>query len=95
MKQSAIKIRKKTTSRNKSYLACITPTTEAILDEIVAKMGRSKIENINEAIEAYRFREKMRLLDEEFERLRPDENKWKQELEERSELEGTLGDGLE
>jgi hypothetical protein len=37
----------------------------------------------------------MRILNEEYERLRSDEKKWKQELDERQELDGTLADGLE
>lgn len=87
--------RKKPQTRRRSHMARISPASDAIIDEIAAKTGKSKIEIIDEALEAYSFQERMRVLNDEFERLRSDEQKWKQELEERNELEGTLSDGLE
>lgn len=73
----------------------ISPSTDRIIEERVFKTGKSKIEINDKALESYRFKETMRLLNEEFERLRSNKNAWQQELKERQELEGTLIDGLE
>lgn len=76
-------------------MARISPASDAVLEEIAAQTGKSKVEIIDRALEVYSFHEKMRLLNEEYERLRSDENKWNLELKERKQLEGTLSDGLE
>lgn len=75
--------------------ARISPNSDAIIQELVFKTGKTKVEIIDEALEAYRFQERMRILSEQYERLRADEKAWEQELKERQELEGTLMDGLE
>ena len=75
--------------------ARISSTSDAIIHELVNKTGKSKIEIIEAALESYRFRERMRLFNESYARLRADKKAWAQELEERNELEGTLMDGLE
>ena len=75
--------------------ARISPVSDAIIQDLVNKAGKSKIVIIEEALESYRFRERMRLFNESYERLKTDKQKWTQELEERELLEGTLGDGLE
>lgn len=75
--------------------ARISPASDAIIHELVAKTGKSKIVIIEEALESYRFRERMRLFNESYERLRANKKMWASELKEREELEGTLNDGLE
>lgn len=75
--------------------ARISPSSDDIIHEMVNKTGKSKIVIIEEALELYRFRERMRLFNESYERLKSDKKKWTKELEERNELEEMLGDGLE
>ena len=73
----------------------ISPESDDIIKELAAKKGKSKIIIIQEALEAYRFADRMQQFNESYERLRSDPEAWKQELEEREELEGTLMDGLD
>ena len=73
----------------------ISSHSDAIIDELVADTGKSKIVIIHEALEAYRFHERMRKLDEQYSKLSSNEKAWQQELDERKELDGTLTDGLE
>lgn len=73
----------------------ISDEIDHILKELTVKTGKSKIEIIDEALKSYRFHERMRLLNNEYEQLRSDEKAWHEELEERKELEGTLLDGFE
>jgi len=75
--------------------ARISSTSDEIIHELVNKTGKSKIIIIEEALEAYRFRERMRLFNESYERLRADKNAWASELTDREEIEGTLLDGLD
>lgn len=74
--------------------ARISPMSDAIIHELANKTGKSKIVIIEEALESYRFRERMRLFNESYENLQADKKKWAEELKERNELEGTLMDGL-
>lgn len=73
----------------------ISANSDAIIQELVLKTGKTKVEIIDEALESYRFHERMRILSEQYERLQSEKSSWEQELKERSELEGTLMDGLE
>ena len=75
--------------------ARISVNSDAILQELIAKTGKTKIEIIEEALETYRYNERMRILNVEYERLRANKDLWEQELKERKELDGTLMDGLE
>jgi Ribbon-helix-helix protein, copG family len=50
--------------------ARISGESDHILQELVAKTGKSKIEIIDEALKSYRFHEGMKLLNKEYERLR-------------------------
>ncbi len=75
--------------------ARISPVSDHIIEELVSTTGKSKVDIIEEALKSYRFHERMRLLNEEYERLQKDKKAWAEELEERKELEGTLLDGLE
>lgn len=75
--------------------ARISPTSDHIIEELMVTTRKNKIDIIEEALKFYRFGERMRLLTEEYEKLQSDEKAWKEELTERTELEGTLNDGLE
>lgn len=75
--------------------ARISQNSDAIIQELIAKTGKTKVEIIDEALESYRYHERMRILNEQYERLRSDKKAWEHELKERQELEGTLKDGLE
>ncbi len=59
------------------------------------KTGKSKKKVIEEALIFYRYRERMRLFNESYERLKVDKKAWASELADRKILEGTLLDGLE
>lgn len=78
-----------------AHTARISEASDAIIHDLVIKTGKSKIVIIEEALESYRFRERMRLFNESYERLRTDKKAWTGELAEREELEGTLRDGME
>ena len=73
----------------------ISPASDLIIQELVNKTGKSKLEIIEEALESYRFHEKMRLFNESYARLKSDKNAWADELADREELDGTLMDGLD
>lgn len=75
--------------------ARISQNSDAIIQELVLKTGKTKVEIIEEALESYRYYERMRTLSEQYERLRSDKKAWEQELKERQELDGTLLDGLD
>lgn len=75
--------------------ARISQNSDAIIQDLVSKTGKTKIEIIDEALEFYRYQERMRMLNEEYELLRFDKKTWEQELKQRKELDGTLMDGLE
>lgn len=78
-----------------AHTARISPESDAIIEELVTKTGKSKIVIIEEALESYRFQERMRMFNESYTRLKGDKEMWKEELKDREELEGTIGDGLE
>lgn len=44
--------------------ARISPISDIIIDELANQTGKSKIEIIEEALKSYRFRERMRLFNE-------------------------------
>lgn len=78
-----------------AHTARISPISEAIIDELVNKTGKSKIVIIEEALESYRLRERMRLFNESYEKLKSNTKAWAKELVEREEWDGTLEDGLQ
>ncbi len=73
----------------------ISSHSDEVINELVKETGKSKIVIIDEALESYRFYERMRLLNEQYEKLKSNKEAWQQELGERKELEGTIADGLE
>lgn len=77
-----------------SYTSRISVKSDEIIHEMISITGKAKIEIIEEALEIYRYQERMRLFNEAYDKLKSDKKSWKQELKERQELEGTLEDGL-
>lgn len=75
--------------------ARISQQSDTIIREIVSRTGKTKVEIIEEALEFYRYHERMRILKKQYESLQSDQKAWEQEMKERKELEGTLRDGLE
>lgn len=75
--------------------ARISSISEAIIDELASKTGKPKIVIIEEALESYRFLERMRLFNESYAKLKADKKAWAQELADQEILEGTLQDGFE
>ena len=75
--------------------ARISAISDAIIHEMIVLTGKAKINIIEEALEIYRHRVRMRLFNEAYAMLRSNKRAWKKELQERRELEGTLEDGLE
>lgn len=75
--------------------ARISHKSDAIIQELATKTGKTKVEIIDEALEFYRYNQRMRTLDEQYERLRSDKKASKLGAKDRQELEGTLMDGLE
>ena len=75
--------------------ARISRRSDSIIQEMVSLTGRSKVEVIELALETYRRNERMHLLNESYQQMRSNKAAWDEELQERQELEGTLGDGLE
>lgn len=75
--------------------ARISSRSDAIIQEMVSLTGYSKVEVIEHALETYRRNERMRLMNEAYQVLQSDQSAWKEELQEREELEGTLEDGFE
>lgn len=75
--------------------ARISQKSDEIAEELHAITGESKIAIIEAALIEYRYRERMRLFNEAYEKMHHDKSAWEDELKERSTLEGTLTDGLE
>lgn len=75
--------------------ARISVDADLIIRELVQSTKKSKVEIIEAALKSYRFHERMRVLNVEYEKWRSDKEAWAEELRERNELEGTLLDGLE
>lgn len=73
----------------------ISSKSDRIIQEITVLTGMSKVEIVEAALEIYRHYERMRLLNESYQRLRSNESAWEEEEKQRRILEGTLGDGLE
>jgi len=75
--------------------ARISQKSDHIIQEMVKLTGLNKIEIIESALEVYRHQERLRRFNESYLQLKNNSTAWKEEQEEREELEGTLGDGFE
>ena len=78
-----------------SQTARISKKSDRIIHEMRLLTKKNKVEVIESALELYRHHERMRLLNDSFDRLRSNASAWKEEQEERHILEGTLADGFE
>ncbi len=75
--------------------ARISPKSNELIEEIEEITGESKIRIIEAALQAYIHHERMRLLNESYRKLQANEEAWKEEMEERKILEGTIADGID
>jgi hypothetical protein len=75
--------------------ARISNRSDAIITEMASLTGQTKVEVIELALETYRREQKMQLFNEGYRKLRSDKEAWNEELKERKEWEGTIGDGIE
>ena len=75
--------------------AKISERAKLIADELASITGEKRTDIIEKAMIFYKRQLEMDELNRGFMRLRSDKKLWKEELEERKSLEGTLWDGLE
>jgi hypothetical protein len=73
----------------------ISDTAYKKLCSLEIEMGDSKQRIIQNALEKIARENLLRKANQAYEALKSDASAWAEELEERKELEGTLGDGLE
>lgn len=72
----------------------ISEQTRATLRELAEKLGEPMHAVLEQAVEAYRRERFFADLDAAYAALRSDPSAWREELEERSELDGALADDL-
>ena len=75
--------------------ARISSKSDSIIKEISTLTGMTKVEIIESALEVYRHFERMRLLNESYTNLRANPQDWEEELSDREDLDGTMGDGFD
>ncbi len=73
----------------------ISQKSDSIIQEMIKLTGLNKVEVIESALESYRHYERMRHFNDSFAHLRSQSDIWEEEIQERTVLEGTLGDGFE
>ena len=73
----------------------ISPKAHQALKELSKLTGQPMPAVLDQAIEEYRRRQFLKGLSADFAALRRNPKAWQQELEERTEWDSTLGDGLE
>jgi hypothetical protein len=72
----------------------VTQRTHEVLRELAAATGEPLQQVLEDAVERYRRERFFAELDAAYARLQADPAAWDQELAERANLDGTLGDGL-
>ena len=72
----------------------VTERTHAVLRELAKATGEPLQQVLEEAVERYRRDRFFADLNAAYERLATDPAAWRDELDERAELDGTLADGL-
>ena len=75
--------------------AKITEQSKELVDEIASQTGETKMSVIEKAMIYYKRQIDMEQFDKDYGRLRSNKKLWENELKERTELDGTLKDGLE
>lgn len=66
-----------------------------ILERLQRRFHKPKTALIDQALKCYEDQLLLDEINEGYARLKADKKAWKKELNERKELEGTIGDGLE
>ena len=74
--------------------AKISQTTVRILERLQRRYHKPKIVIIDMALKKYEEQILLEEINEGYARLKADKNAWEEELQEREELQGTVGDGL-
>lgn len=75
--------------------AKISPKTARILDRLQRRYHKPKTILIDLALQKYEEQILLEEINEGYARLKADKKAWKEELKDRQELEGTVGDGLD
>jgi hypothetical protein len=75
--------------------AKISPKTARILERLQRRYRKPKTVLIDLALKKYEDQILLEEINEGYSRLKADKKAWEEELKERQELEGTIGDGLE
>ncbi len=75
--------------------AKISPNTARILERLQRRYHKPKTVLIDLALKKYEDQILLEEINEGYARLKADKKAWEEELKERQELEGTVGDGLE
>lgn len=75
--------------------AKISAQSARILDRLQRLYHKPKTALIDAALKKYEDQIMLDAINDGYARLRTDKKVWKEELNERQELEGTIGDGLE
>ncbi len=75
--------------------AKISPNTARILERLQRRYHKPKTVLIDLALKKYEDQMLLEEINEGYARLKADKKAWEEELTERQELEGTIGDGLE
>lgn len=75
--------------------AKISENSEIILGRLQRRYHKSKTAIIEQALKKYEDQIILDEINEAYARLKEDKKAWKEELEERHVLEGTIGDGLD
>jgi hypothetical protein len=73
----------------------VTKKAHQLLKKLAQERGLPMTRTLEEALECYRRQLFLQKSNEAFAALRADPKAWEEELEERREWDGTLGDGLE
>lgn len=74
--------------------AKISPNSDRILNRLHHRYKKPKTVLIDLALKKYEEQILLDEINEGYARLKADKNKWEEEIKERKELEGTIGDGL-
>ena len=75
--------------------AKISPRTTAILNRLQQRYHKPKTVLIDLALKKYEDQILLEEINEGYARLKANKKAWEEELEERREIEGTVGDGIE
>lgn len=74
--------------------ARISIESDRIIHEMVSMTGKTRIEIIEEALDAYKHQKRMELFNDAYAKLKLNKKAWKGELRERVELDAMIEDGL-